>query len=377
MKRIFENKYALGLLCLAFSLSCKKTKVDIVTTSMTKAIITAPTKFTSIDIEPSSNAVVIFEWDQAVTANLTMAFYKVVFDKEGGDFSKPIYTATTEKTGSEPRLLISHKELNKIAYLAGVAELASAKLSWRVLASNGVVSTISNPATFEVKRPRGFLENPAEVFLSGSASEGGADPSKAQGFKKLSNGVFELYTSLGAGNFKLLDRTSGNAQTFTIDAGTLKDGGESKSPATSQTVYRINLDFNSSTATLTEIQSVGLWFSGYNKIHAILAYDRAGTWRAANIPIVWKNESWGKDERYKFRMTEKDAAGNLFVKNWGSATKDNTRPTPTSPASYFLLKEVDNTQYNYTFKFAGEAQQTDIEFSLSAASEYTHRVIFK
>lgn len=377
MKRIFENKYAWGLLCLVFFLCCKKTKVDNVSASMTKPTITAPTNFTFIELEPASNAVVVLEWEDAVAANLTMAFYKVVFDKQGGDFSKPIYTLTTTKSGTASRLLLSHKELNKIAYLAGVAELASAKLSWRVLASNGVVSTISTPATLEVKRPRGFLENPAEVFLTGGASEGGADLSMAQGFKKLADGVFELYTALNPGNFKLVDKTSGNAQTFTIDAGTLKEGGESKSPATSQTVYRINLDFNNSSATFTEIQSLGLWFSGYNKIHTVLNYEGAGIWRATNIPIVWKTESWGKDERYKFRMSEKDAAGNLSVMNWGSATKDNTRPTPTSPASYFLLKEVDNTQYDYTFKFAGEAQKTDIEFSMSPSAEYTHRIIFK
>lgn len=377
MNRIFKNKYATGLLCFVLMLSCKKEKVDNVSTSIVAANIVAPANNTLINLDPASNAVVSFEWNAASTANFTLAFYKVVFDKEGGDFTKPVYTGIPGKVGSENKLSLSHKEMNKIAYAAGIKELNSGKVIWRVIASNGVVSATSGSGILELKRPLGFAENPANIFITGAATEGGTDISKAQNFKKLSDGVFEIYTSLNPGTYKLVDKVTGTPLSFVIDAGMLKEGTEVTSLATTKTVYRINLDFNKSTAIFTEIQSVGLWFSGYNKIQTVLTYDAAGLWKATDVAIVWKTESWGKDERYKFRVTEKDPLGNVTVKNWGSVNKDNSRATATSPASYFLLKEVDNSQYDYTFKFAAESQKTDIEFRLQAAADYTHKVIFK
>ncbi|TCD27048.1 hypothetical protein EZ456_11025 [Pedobacter psychrodurus] len=377
MNRIFKNKYAMGMLCLLFLFSCKKDRIDNVTTTISQPILSAPANNTVVNLNPSSNAVVTFEWNPATTGNYTLPFYKVVFDKESGDFSKPVYTGIPAKVGSDNKLSLSHKEMNKIAAGAGIAELASGKVKWQVIASNGVIAATSGAGIIELKRPAGFAENPATVFITGVASEGGTDLTKAQSFKKISDGVFEIYTALSAGSYKLVDKITGSALTFVIDAGVIKQGTEVTSPATAKTVYRINLDFNKSIAIFTEIESVGLWFSGYNKIQNTLTYDAAGVWKAIDIPIVWKTESWGKDERYKFRVTEKDAVGTITVKNWGCSVKDNVRATSSSPASYFLLKEVDNSQYDYTYKFAAEAQKTDIEFRLQSTADYTHKVTFK
>ncbi|CAH0152418.1 MULTISPECIES: SusE domain-containing protein [unclassified Pedobacter] len=377
MKRIFKNKYAVGMLCLLFLFSCKKDHIDNVTTTISQPTLSAPSNNTLVNLSPSSNAVVTFEWNPATTGNYTLPFYKVVFDKENGDFSKPAYAGIPAKVGTDNKLSLSHKEMNKIAAAAGITELGSGKVKWQVIASNGVITATSGSGILELKRPAGFAENPAAVFITGSATEGGADLLKAQSFKKLSDGVFELYTSLNAGTYKMVDKTTGTPLNFVIDAGIIKQGTEVSSPATTKTTYRINLDFNKSTATFTEIQSVGLWFSGYNKIQTTLIYDAAGIWKGVDVPIAWKVEPWGKDERYKFRVTEKDAAGNITIKNWGSAVNDNVRATSTSPASYFLLKEVDNSQYDYTYKFAAEAQKTDIEFRLQSTADYTHKVTFK
>jgi len=374
MKKILN---IVGMLCLLIILSCKKDKVDNVSTTISDPSITAPTSGTIINLNPSSNAIVNFEWKAAQTANYTLPFYKVVFDKENGDFSKPIYIGTPAKVGSENKLALSHKEMNKIANAAGIAELATGKVKWRVEASNGVVSSISGSSILQLTRPSGFAENPLTLFITGTATEGGNDLAKALPFKRLSDGVFEIYTALNSGNYKLVDKIIGTPLNLIIDAGTVKEGTEVKSPTVTKKVYRINVDFNNSVATFTEIQSVGLWFSGYNAITSILSYDAAGVWKVSDIAIVWKTESWGKDERYKFRVTEKDAAGTVVVKNWGSSNKDNSRATSSSPASYFLLKEVDNSQYDYTYKFAAESQKTDIEFRLGATADYTHKVTFK
>lgn len=377
MKTRLKHLYVMGMLCLVFQQGCKKNDLNIVETTVTEPALIAPNANTQVNLDPLSNAVVAFEWTAAKVGNYTLPFYKVVFDKENGDFSKPIYSAIPGKGGIEINLGLSHKEMNKIAYAAGIAELGTGKVKWRVEASTGVATAVSGASVITLTRPVGFAENPANIFITGAATEGGVDLSKAQGFKKLSEGVFEIYTALNAGNYKLVDKITGSPVNFVIAAGALKEGTEAASPATAKTVYRINLDFNKSTATFTEIQSVGLWFSGYNKIQAVLNYDAAGLWKSTDVPVAWKTESWGKDERYKFRVTEKDPSGNVTVKNWGSVNKDNSRATATSPGSYFFLKEVDNSQYDYTFKFAAESQKTDIEFRLQAAADYTHKITFK
>jgi hypothetical protein len=377
MKITLKHIYVLGLLCLLFQQSCKKDDLNVVETTISTPVINAPAAGTIVNLNPSSNAVVTFEWQPVSVGNYTLAFYKIVFDKENGDFSKPIYSAVPTRGGIDVTLGLSHREMNKIAYAAGIAELATGKVKWRVEASTGVVNAVSASSMLTLIRPSGFAENPTALYITGSASEGGTDLSKALPFKKLSDGVFEVYTALNNGSYKLVDKITGTPLNFVIDAGIIKEGTDITSPTATKKIYRINLDFNKSLATLTEIQSVGLWFSGYNTISSILSYDAAGVWKATDIPITWKTESWGKDERYKFRVTEKDATGTVTVRNWGSSNKDNTRATSTSPASYFVLKEVDNSQYDYTYKFAAEAQKTDIEFRLQSTADYTHKVIFK
>jgi hypothetical protein len=377
MKTTFNYLYSALILCLLCLCSCKKEKIDNVTTNITQVAIAAPSNNTLINLDPSSNAMVTFEWSPASTGNNSLAFYKVIFDKADGDFSKPIYTSTPAKGGIDAELLLTHKEVNKIAYAAGIPELGTGKIKWSVIADNGVVSSTSGIGTIQVTRPKGFAESPAALYITGTATEGGTDLTKALPFKRLSDGVFEVYTALNAGTFNMVDKVTGTPITFIFDGAVLKEGTTATSPVTSKTIYRISLDFNKSQAALTEITSVGLWVSGFNKITATLDYDAAGVWKATGINVAWKQESWGGDERYKFRMVEKDAAGVLFTRNFGSSNKDNTRATATSPASYFLLKDVVNNQYDYTYKFASQSVNTDIEFRLSATADYTHKVTFK
>ncbi|PST82889.1 hypothetical protein C7T94_09645 [Pedobacter yulinensis] len=376
MKPIFHYISLLILTTVLFS-SCKKERTDLVTTTITPAKTTGPAATAHVVVSPASNAVLTFTWEPAKTGNYSGVFYEVQFDKENGNFTKPIYRSGTGRQNVEPKLVLSHKEVNKLAYAAGIPELATGKVRWRVVASNGVIEAFSEPSVISLARPAGFAENPTDVYLSGEATETGADLAKAMKFKRLSDGVFELYTALSPGSYKLTDKTSGTPLTFSVDGGLLKEAASGASPAAVKTVYRINLDFNKSTAVLTEIQSAGLWFAPYNRIQATLAYAGQGVFRATDVQVTWKQETWGKDERYKFRVSEKGPAGTIAVRNWGSSNKDNSRPTSGTAASYFFLREVDNTQYDYTYKFMSESEKADIELNFGASADYTHKITFK
>jgi starch-binding outer membrane protein SusE/F len=377
-----NNKFLYTLACASITIGLPACEKDSWgknnDTSITAAVVTAPDDNVSIVLDPLSNAVVSFEWQAAKTGNFTPAYYKVQFDKETGDFSRPVYTGTPASLGSATRLLLSHRDMNKIAYNAGIPQLAKGKLRWRVIASNGVVADSSGVGRLvEVQRPSGFAENPVDVYLTGAATEGGTDAGKALKFKKLSDGVFELYTSLTTGTYTLVDKTTGTPVSFVLENTLIKEGTNATSPAPSKKAYRINLDFNTAIAKITEIQEVGLWFAGYNTITNILSYDAAGVWKATDIAIVWSVQSWGKDERYKFRVVEKDMNGNTTNVFWSGVNKDNTRPASSSAASYFYFKSNDATQWDYTFKFEKEAIKADVLVKFQAADVYTHQVVYK
>jgi hypothetical protein len=374
------KKIILYMVASLFIAGCKKNDwgKDIQTT-ITPVTATAPDNNLSIALDPLSNAVVTFEWQAAKTADYTLVFYKLLFATETGSFANPVYIGTPASLGAKTTLSLTHRDLNKIASKAGIKALEKGKIKWAVVASNGIVSdTLAQPRYMELQRPAGFAENPVDLFVYGTATEAGTDINKAIRFKKLSDGVFELYTSFTAGTYKLVDKTSGTPAVFVLDGALIKDAAaEANSPAGTKTVYRINLDFNTATARLTEIQSVGLWFAGYNSITNQLTYDANGVWKAADIAIVWSNQSWGKDERYKFRAVEKDMSGNLKNVYWSSVNKDNSRATSSSPASYYFFKSNDTSQWDYTFKFEKEAAKADVLVKFQSISDYTHQVIYK
>jgi hypothetical protein len=379
LKRInMLRKSSYILLCILIVCSCSKdywtTDVETTIHSVTTS---APANQTSLALDPLSNAVVTFEWTPAKTANQTPVYYKVLFATKNGTFSLPVYTFTPTAMGTKSILTLSNRDLNKVANKAGIKALEKGRVKWTVVASNGVVTdTSADSKLLELERPAGFAENPADVFLTGSATEGGTDMSKALKFKKLSDGVFELYTALDAGTYKLVDKTTGTPLSFALEGMLIKEGEAVNSPAAAKTVYRIHLDFNTATAKLTEIQEVGLWFAGYNSITHVLTYDGGGVWKAADIAIVWSQQGWGKDERYKFRVVEKDMNGNIKNVFQASANKDNSRPNSSTAASYYYFKSNDASQWDYTYKFEKEAAKADVLVKFTG-DNYTHQIIYK
>jgi starch-binding outer membrane protein SusE/F len=134
--------------------ACKKDNwgKDNVTT-ITTAVQLAPDNNASVVLDTLSNAVVSFEWQPSTTGNFTPVYYKVVFDKEGGDFSRPLYTGVPASLGWVPKLAVSHKVLNKMAVTAAIPVAGKGKLSWKVIASNGVVAETSGTGRLiEVQR---------------------------------------------------------------------------------------------------------------------------------------------------------------------------------------------------------------------------------
>jgi predicted alpha-1,6-mannanase (GH76 family) len=220
---------------------------------------------------------------------------------------------------------------------------------------------------------------PSNLYLTGSGTEAGTTLSAAIAFKRLSDGVFELYSRLGPGDVKLVNQTSGTPTAYYINGNTVTEGSAATSPTSTAKVYRIVINFNSGAATLTEIESVGLWIATANRVTANLPYQGRGIWRVDNTPIVFSQETWGRDERYKFLLAEKSTSGASFRRYLGSTNADNQRATSSSPLSYFYLVPGPDNQFDQTFKFQTEADRrnVDITVKLQPTEPYTHQVTLR
>jgi hypothetical protein len=372
----FSHPLLLLLMLVGLLASCKKDDkaLDDTITPVSNYISPADNSFYKLD--PPSNAAVTFEWSQARAADGTLVLYEVVFDKDGGDFSKPVYSTVSGTNGLDTKLVLSHSDLNKIANLAGIPSQSQGKLKWMVNASKGLnVVPGATARTMTVERPAGFSVIPGNLYLSGSGTEGGATLSQALPFKRVSAGVFELYTKLSPGDVKIVDATTGTPTSYYINGTKLLQGATTTNPTSTTGVYRMTLDFNNGSAVLTEIQSVGLWVSAQNKVTVTLPYMGKGLWEIDRTPIAFFQFSWGRDERYNFIFTEKDMAGNVTARQYGSTNSNNVPPTATSPAAYFYLVPVATNQWDNTFKFIGTAdgKNADILVMMQPAA-YTHQV---
>jgi len=379
MKTIFYSLLAGLVVVLAVS-GCKKDKTLGHTQVSAVSTLFAPENNKFIKIASGASGAVSFEWQQAQAEDNGLVLYEVAFDKDGGDFSKPLYSVPSDGNGLYNKLTLTFSDLNKIANSAGVKPQESGKVIWTVMSSKGInVKKSSQVRTIEIQRPAGFTDIPTEVFLTGSATEGGEDLSQAVKMKQTAPGKFEVYTSLKAGTYHFADRNTGTPSIYSYDGTKLTQDGNTTFAGANK-VEKIEVDFNVATVKTTEVLSVGLWFAADNKIWFDLPYKSNGKWEIDGASIVFHQESWGRDERYKFRFTFKDDAGATTTQFFGSTNSDNNRPDANTPPSFYYMVPVNNSQYDYCFKFVGAADNKTadiiVDFSGTAAA-YTHSVTVK
>lgn len=332
--------------------------------------LNAPNDNHFVKIDPSSSATLDLSWEPGRAMDGGLVLYEVLFDVEGGDFTQPLFNYLSDSRGAAPQLSLSHKNLNMIANAAGIEALATGKVIWTVVASKGA-NVVKTPMhrVLSLERPMGFAVIPSELYLTGSATEGGTEIANALPFKELEEGVFEIYTSLKPGSYQLLDKKDAGATKYYVEDNIIREGEEG-TPVSEEKVFRLVYDFNSATSTVVEIQALDIFMSAYNTSIGSLQYTGNGTWVANQVPVTFYPFDWGRDERYKFRMTTSEG-----VEYWGSQNVNNGSPVGAS-ASYFHLVPVPSAQWDYTYKFnpAADNNQINVEVSFKPTENYTHKV---
>ena len=367
------------LASLAFVLiACDNTMGDTDSRLSDVKSLIEPLNNKAIELDPSPSASVYFEWDYARVEDAGTAVYQIAFDLPNGDFSNPVYMMSSGNNGLNNNVTITHKQMNKIAGMVGITASGTGSLKWTVFSSKGTKSVKSaQENAITVTRLAGFEDVPIDVYVTGEASEGGTDLSKSHKMKAVAGGEFEVYTKLAAGkSFHFTDGLSGTTRQFFTADGLVKENGTTT--VATDGIYRITLDFNTGACTYSLVTRIGFYFSPSGAILFDLPYVGYGVFQA-KATVTFKQEGWGRDERYKFRMFIKEDAGAGAEKQleWSTLNGTDSRPVPSSPESYYYLKLIENlTQWDNKWKLMGDFDDVEAVYTiyLTADQPYTHTI---
>lgn len=378
MKTIF-NKIILIILLIAGFIACKSSMGEPDTRLTQVTSLVEPIDGKTIVLEPLATASAYFEWEYTDEAKGGTSLYQIAFDKADGDFSSPVYVQFSDNNGFYNHVTISHKQLNNIAGMMGLAPSETGTFKWTVFTSKGTNSMKSDKANnITVTRLAGFADVPIDVYITGEGSEGGTNLAKAQKMKAVAGGEFEIYTKLKANQaFYFVNEITGTPRKFYTAGGVVKENGTST--VATEGVYRITLDFNTGASTYTAIDTIGFYYCIENSILFTLPYIGNGIFQG-KATVTFKQEAWGKEERYKFMMSVRENGGATERKiwEWGTLNTTDSRPTPTSPPSYYYLKLRETpTGFEDKWKLMGDFDGVPAVFTiyLQADKPYTHSVV--
>ena len=329
----------------------------------------------AIELQSSASATVLFSWEPALAEDGGMVLYEIAFDKVDGDFSNPVFTTASDKNGGVASATITHKQLNQIAALMGIESAATGTFKWTVFSSKGINPVkAEEERTITVTRLEGFADIPDNVYITGDATEPGADLSKAYIMKKTADGEFEIYTQLTAGKtFKFVNSTGDAPAEYSVSGEKLVSGGTSTVSETG--VYKYHLDFNIGSFTVKKVNTI-YWFLNWSQREIELPYVGNATWAISNYVVTGLSGSDNTDDRYKFRMESSDGET-----EWRAISNDSK---PTGNDSYYYMVEQTNVD-QWTNGEIWKAPWTDgwndhsydVTFILNAQGPYTHNLVVK
>ena len=373
--KLFSIKYMLLTLGAALLAACSSDGEvrDLQVTAVQS--IYEPADAKSVVLQSSSSASLYFEWEPSLAEDGGAVLYEVVFDKTDGDFSDPLAIIASDNNGAMNHATISHKTLNQIAASAGVESAETGTLKWTVYASKGIFPVkAQEDRTLTITRLAGFAEVPAQLYITGEATEVGGELSKAMQMKKVADGEFEIYMQLTAGqSFQFVSSNAGTPATYSLQGEKLVEGGTTTVSETG--IYRYYVDFNAGSFTSKQVTKVSL-FLNWSQREIELAYQGLGVWAVSDYTIEGLSGGDNDDDRYKFRM--QSTAGET---EWRAINNDSK---PTGNESYYYMVEKSNVEQwtnNEIWKNPAtdgwSGKTYDVTFSLNPSGEYTHNLVIK
>lgn len=375
MKAISITYAMLFSFILAFTACSSDGEVRDLSVTAVKTLY-EPDNGKAVVLQPSASASLYFEWEPSLAEDGGVVLYEVVFDKADGNFSDPVYISTADNNGGSNHATITHKQLNQIAALAGIESAAQGTLKWTVYASKGINPVrAEEERTLTLTRLAGFAEVPGQLYITGEATEVGADLDKAMVMKKVADGEFEVFIKLTEGkSFKFVSANTGTPTEYSLNGEKLVEGGSVTAAKTG--IYKYYIDFNAGSFTSKEVTKVKFYLNWSQK-EIELDYQGLGVWALNGYTITGLTDSDNTDDRYKFRMESSDGET-----EWRAAINNDSKPTGND--EYYYMAEKTNVEQwtnNEVWKTPatdGWSDKTyDITFSLNTQGEYTHNLVIK
>lgn len=329
----------------------------------------------TLALQSSASAMLYFEWEPARAEDSGGVLYEVAFDKADGNFSNPVMIVPADNNGGSNHATITHKDMNRIAAMAGIESAEEGTIKWTVYSSKGINPVkAEQERTLTLTRLAGFADIPERLFITGAGTEAGDDLANAIEMKKISDGEFEIYTKLTEGApFKFVNAASGTPTEYSLSGEKIVEGGTSTVSKTG--IYKYHLDFTIGSFTTKEVTKVSL-FLNWSQRKIELPYKGFGVWELTNHTITGLTGNDNSDDRYKFRMESSEGET-----EWRSPGNDSK---PTGNEAYYYMVERDNVQQWTdgqiwkTPSTTGWSDKTyDFMFSLNPAGPYTHNLIIK
>lgn len=351
-------------------MSCQKYKYD--------TNFSAPTELNSpksVNIDPTSTQNVVLSWTGGGAEDGGICLYNVLFDEVDGDFSEPIAVMASDN-GGLAQLTLTHATLNILARNAGIGARETGSIKWTVTASRGgEVKQSEVSATISLTRPDGLSLIPEELYLYGSAIAG--DGGEGRAFRKVSEGVFDMFAVLADGEIYFRNTTGDDAVNFYINSENKLADGEGTTTVTATDLNeeknyiaeRITVDFNTLSMKREKIGELHIvWSQTYGDVGPEefgikdpvyrFTYDGNGVFSRTIdvITVPYRHPAWPAgqtvaDERYYFDVKVDDVDMRW---RWSSPSLTGAAPEVNAPLSYYDIVEVtwaSAGQWDNAYKF--------------------------
>lgn len=380
MKTLYIKTLALCAMAAAMA-ACNDDMEYVDTTATAVQHIYEPVDGKSVQLQASSTASLLFEWEPVHCGSGAVPQYEVVFTTDG-NLDNPLYRVTSDNTGMKSQATISHKVLSKIMAAAGVGSGETGSLKWGVIAYagvNGTKSTVLNNLT--ITRFEGFADIPGSLYLVGAGTESGDDLSNAIQFNSLDAESFEIFTKLTAGQKIYFSADKEGSTTYSLNGTKIVEGDNGGTGVDETGVYRLIMDFSTASATLTKVAH--LYFQicdNYPTPDFEFEYVGNGVFQQEYYFETYETGwSWDPFEsRYKLLMEYGDGSQVM----WGptNSGEDGKPSVLDIESEYFRMTEYGISQWDQKWKLADDWYKKNCVYSAYFNKEhgaYTHFIVEK
>lgn len=327
-----------------------------------------------------------FYWAPSVAADNGYISYELLFDKVGGDFSKPIAAFASQYNGSSPSLVLSAKAMNKVAKAVGLSYGESGDVIWTVQAGKGINGTVYSEKRRLTVSPLNSMDPlPQTVSLGGDGAETGgvkmAIPAATDGVAA-SEGIFECFTSIKGGTPFTIEDNLGRYYKLESGGSLVNTASAEDSTLPADGIYRLQIDFDGMTWQTATVAGVIYYAAAWTGIMETakepMTYAGHGTWELRNFDNAISDND-AKDSRHRFNMT----LGDGTILYLGTSLPLGTEYTTSYWAvNFFTADGVGNKDWDKTWNFLESdcGRPLDCYLYLNAdnpAGRYYHEYIFK